>query len=133
MSISETINQADKNLNAPRLDRPDIGNFCDSQQASFNLIYCVQLQPVDGLQADISCTRDNESVDTCHQEYTIMLLSSMTSICDKSQETQVVAQAPDANILLSALPHHHLHIWVVEVCFLKAPRSSLMMGAHQKE
>jgi hypothetical protein len=72
-------------------------------------------------------------VGTCHQEYTITLLSSTTSICDKYQETQVVAQAADANIFLSDLPHHHLHIWVVEVCFLKAPRSSLMVGADQKE
>ncbi len=51
MSISKTINEADKNLNAPRLDGPEIGDLCDSQQAYFNLIYCVQLQPADGLQA----------------------------------------------------------------------------------
>ncbi len=45
------INQAEKNLNAPRLDGPEIGHLCDSQQAYFNLIYCIQLQPADALQA----------------------------------------------------------------------------------
>jgi hypothetical protein len=47
------INEADKNLNAPRLDGPELGNLCDSQQAHFILIHCIQLQPADGLQATI--------------------------------------------------------------------------------
>jgi hypothetical protein len=37
MSISKTINEADKNLNAPRLDGPEIGDLCDSQQAYLTL------------------------------------------------------------------------------------------------